>query len=211
VVDEARLAREALDQAVPLLAYDNRIPGFRGARSTYNLGVLSDDAALVQLGLDQLDDAIEQNLLFNSFSYLGTVAAVTRPGDPLFTRAIEYLDAGIQSGCTPVTRSAQLPATGARASHNVQGLVRAVRDLYVKAGRLGEARTIYNLALNLPGIEGLPLQGSPHRAPGERRRARRPVGRRRSDQRPQTDRHRLRRLRLLPLPLRSRPAYCFTG
>jgi len=42
VVDEARLAREALDQAVPLLAYDNRIPGFRGA-ATYNLGVLSDE------------------------------------------------------------------------------------------------------------------------------------------------------------------------
>jgi len=151
VVDEARLAREALDQAVPLLAYDNRIPGFRGA-ATYNLGVLSDDAALVQLGLDQLDDAIEQNLLFNSFSYLGTVAAVTRPGDPLFTRAIEYLDAGIQSGCTPVTDPRNC-GNGGRASHNLQGSFGLFADLYVKAGRLDEARTIYNLALNLPGIE----------------------------------------------------------
>ncbi len=151
VVDEARLAREALDQAVPLLPYDNRIPGFRGA-ATYNLGVLSDDDSLEQLGLAQLDDAIAQNFLFNSFAYLGTVATVTRPGDPLFAKAIEYLDAGIQSGCNPTTDPRNC-GNGGKASHNIQGSFTLFADLFTKAGRLDDARTLYSLALAFPGIE----------------------------------------------------------
>lgn len=150
-VDGSRLAREALDRAVPLLPYDNRIPGFRGA-ATYNLGVVTKDAALQQLGLDQLDDAIGENPLFNSFSYLGTVAAATRPGDPLFTRAIEYLEAGLASGCRPDTDPRNC-GNGGRAPHNIQGSFTLFGDLFTKAGRPEEAVPFYSLALGLPGTE----------------------------------------------------------
>lgn len=151
VIDESRLARDALDRAVPLLPDDDRIPGFRGA-ATYNLGVLSDDPALIQLGLDQLDDAVARNLLFNSFSYLGTVAISARPGDPLFARAIAYLDAGLASGCTPATDPRNC-GNGGRAAHNIQGAFALFGDLFTKAGRLDDARTFYGLALALPGSE----------------------------------------------------------
>jgi hypothetical protein len=151
VIDRSRLAREALDQAVPLLPDDNRIPGFRGA-ATYSLGVVSDDPTLVALGLAQLEAAVEANLLFNSFSYLGTVAAATRPGDPLFDQAIAYLDAGLASGCNPATDPRNC-GNGGRASHNIQGSFALFGDLFTKVGRLDDARAFYGLALNFPGIE----------------------------------------------------------
>lgn len=151
VVEQTRLAQAALDRAVPLLPFDDRIPGFRGA-ATYSLGVLTGDPTLVALGLDQLDAAIERNLLFNSFSYLGTVAAATRPGDPLFDRAIAYLEAGLASGCNPVSDPRNC-GNGGRAPHNIQGSFTLFGDLFTKAGRLGEARNFYELALGFPGIE----------------------------------------------------------
>jgi len=143
--------RTLRDHAGPLLPYDNRISGFRGA-AIYNLGIVSDDDSLAQLGLDQLDDAVAQNLLFNSFSYLGTVAATARPGAPLFARAIEYLDAGLASGCSPATDPRNC-GNGGRAAHNIQGSFALFGDLFTKAGRLDDARTFYALALNVPGIE----------------------------------------------------------
>jgi hypothetical protein len=141
VVEESRQARAALDQAVPLLPYDNRIPGFRGA-ATYNLGFFTGDADLVALGLSQLDDAMQANFLFNSFSFLGVVAPSVPPTDPLFARAIEYLDAGIDSGCSPFTDPRNCGNEG-RAPHNIQGSFLLFGDLYVKAGRLEDARKWY--------------------------------------------------------------------
>lgn len=151
VIQEAGLAREALDRAVPLLPDDDRIPGFRGA-ATYTLGVVSRDPGLIALGLAQLDEAIALNPLFNSFSYLGTVAAATRPGDPLFARAIAYLEAGLASGCSPATDPRNCGNEG-RAAHNLQGSFMLFGDLLAKAGRVAEARNFYGLALGFPGIE----------------------------------------------------------
>lgn len=148
-VEHVRQARTALDRAVPLLAHDDRIPGFRGA-ATYTLGVLDDDPELVALGLAQLDEAIEANFLFNSFSYLGTVAAATAPDDPLFAQAIVYLDAGIGSGCSPAT-DPRICGNEGRAPHNIQGSFLLFGDLYLKAGRLADARTWYEAARALAG------------------------------------------------------------
>ena len=143
-IEHVRRAREALDAAVPLLTADSRIPGFRGA-ATYTLGLVTDDPGLVALGLAELDAAIEANFLFNSFSYLGTVAAATTPDDPLFAQAIVYLDAGLDSGCNPAT-DPRICGNDGRAPHNIQGSFLLFGDLYLKAGRLDDARTWYNAA-----------------------------------------------------------------
>jgi hypothetical protein len=155
VVEESRQARAALDQAVPLLPYDSRIPGFRGA-ATYNIGFFTGDAALIGLGLSQLDDAIQANFLFNSFSFLGAVAPSVPPTDPLFARAIEYLDAGINSGCTPFSDPRNCGNAG-RAPHNIQGSFLLFGDLYVKAGRLDDARKWYGLIALFPDTATWPF------------------------------------------------------
>jgi hypothetical protein len=155
-IEEARLARLALDAAVPLLTYDNRIPGFRGA-ATYLLGFLTDDPVTVGSGLAQLDDAIEVNLLFNSFSYLGTVAPSVAPDDPLFAQAIAYLEAALNSGCTPFTDPRNCGNEG-RAPHNLQGSFLLFGDLFAKAGRVEQARGYYEFGLILPGIETWPFR-----------------------------------------------------
>ncbi len=151
VVAEARLASEALDRAAPLLAYDNRIPGFQGA-ATFTLGVLTDDLLVRQRGLDQLEASLAANFLFNSFSYLGAVAPAVGRDDPLFARAIEYLDAGIQSGCSPATDPRNC-GNGGRAAHNINGSFMLFGDLYLKAGRIADARNAYEFGLLLPGLE----------------------------------------------------------
>jgi len=151
VVAEARLASAALDRAAPLLAYDNRIPGFQGA-ATFNLGVLTDDPVVRQRGLAQLEASLATNFLFNSFSYLGAVAPTVGRDDPLFARAIAYLDAGIQSGCTPATDPRNC-GNGGRAPHNIQGSFTLFGDLYLKAGRSEDARRWYEFGLLIPGLE----------------------------------------------------------
>jgi hypothetical protein len=156
VVAESRLMRDALDAAVPLLPYDSRIPGFRAA-ATYTLGVVTADPQLQALGLAQFDSALDENFLFNSFSFLGAVAPAVRPDDPLFARAIAYLDAGIQSGCTPATDPRTCGNAG-RAPHNIQGSFLLFGDLNMKAGRLQQARDWYEFSLQFPGSAAWPAR-----------------------------------------------------
>lgn len=141
LIDDAAAARAALDVAVPLLADDNRIPGFRGA-ATYLAGFLAGDDDLAQTGVDQLRAAVAENLIFNSFSFVGTVAIAVAPDDPLFEESIGYLDAGASSGCSPFTEPTICGNEG-RAAHNIEGTGLLFGDLYAKNGDADEADNWY--------------------------------------------------------------------
>ena len=73
-------------------------------------------------------------------------------GDPLFARAVAYLDAGLASGCRPDTDPRNC-GNGGRAVHNIQGSFTLFGDLFTKAGRPEDAALFYSLAVSLPGSE----------------------------------------------------------
>ncbi len=143
---EIVLAQQALDAAVPLLPDDPRIPGFRGA-ATYTNGVLNGNDSLRALGLQQLRDSIPLYAKFNSFSFVGAVAPVVAPDDPLFEEAIGYIEAAIAS-CNPSVET-KICGNEGKAPHNLQGSLVLFGDLYAKAGNLQQALVYYRLAASL--------------------------------------------------------------
>ena len=134
---EIALAQQALDAAVPCFD-DPRIPGFRGAATDTN-GVLNGDESLRQLGPQQLRDSIPLYPKFNSFSFVGAVAPVVAPDDPLFEEAIGYIEAAIAS-CNPSVET-KICGNEGKAPHNLQGSLVLFGDLYAKAGDLQQARS----------------------------------------------------------------------
>ncbi len=143
-LDEAEAAHLAIDQAVPLMADDARIPGFAGAAG-YVFGVVSGDAPLEAAGIDQMREAILAFPEFNVFAFAGTVPGVVLPSDPLFAEAVDYLDFGLESGCSPFT-NATLCGNAGKAGHNVEGTGLLFGDIYAKAGNRAEALEWYEIA-----------------------------------------------------------------
>jgi hypothetical protein len=145
---EVAAAQSALDRAVPLLPQDRRVPGFRGA-ATYVNGVVQNDPDRVGLGLAQLRDAVQLYPEFNSFSFVGTVANIVPPSDPLFAEALSYIGDPLRGGCTPFNQP-EICGNAGKAPHNVQGALVLFGDLFAKGGNLGKAKTFYQLALSFP-------------------------------------------------------------
>lgn len=156
VLTEAALAQSALDEAVPKTPEDTRVPGFRGA-VTYLNGVLHQDEDRKQLGLQQLRAAVELYPDFNNFSFLGTVAPVVSPKDPLFAESLELVQKALVGGCTPDTQP-EICGNAGKAPHNTQGAFILFGDMYAKAGLPDQALPYYQLTLILPGIDTWPFR-----------------------------------------------------
>jgi hypothetical protein len=143
---EIAAAQAALDAAVPLLPADRRIPGFRGA-ATFMNGVVTPDAERMTLGLAQLRDAVALYPEFNNFSFVGAVAGVVPPTDPLFAEALGYIGDPLASSCNPFSQP-EICGNAGKAPHNVEGALVLFGDLFAKAGNLRNARFYYQLSLS---------------------------------------------------------------
>jgi len=151
-VDQIARASAALDNAVPLMPEDTRIPGFRAA-ATYVRGVMLGDADLETLGLSQLRAAFDLNPLFNSFDFIGTVPAIVSPDDPLMAEAVDYLEYALSpeglSRCTP-----NVCFNAGKAPHNIEGSFVLFGDIFAKAGQKDRASMYYRLSANFAAGSG---------------------------------------------------------
>lgn len=143
--EEIRRAQQALDRAVELVPEDRRIPGFRAA-ATYMLGVVEKNAALQELGLEQLRAAIALYPEFNSFDFIGTVAFVVPPNSPLYAEAMQYVGDPLNAACSPFTQP-EICGNAGKAPHNIEGSLVLFGDLFAKAGDASRAAGFYRLAL----------------------------------------------------------------
>ncbi len=143
-VDEALGARAALVAAVPLMADDARIPGFAGAAG-YVAGVVSGDAVLEAAALDEIRASITAYPEFNIFNFAGTVPGVVGQDDPLFAEAVDYLDLGVATGCSPFNNPTLCGNQG-KAAHNVEGTGLLFGDILAKAGDRDGAMGWYDIA-----------------------------------------------------------------
>ena len=141
---EIRAAHRALDAAVPLLADDRRIPGFRAA-ATYMVGFVTHDPSLVTLGLEQLRAAIALFPEFNNFDFIGVVAPTVTADDPLYAEVLAYVGDPLTAACSPFNQP-ELCGNLGKAPHNVEGALVLFGDLYAKAGDTAKARSYYRLA-----------------------------------------------------------------
>ncbi len=148
--DELNKAQAALDIAVSLLPDDLRVPGWRAA-ATWSAGTANEDADRIALGLDQLRAAIELYPLFNTFDFVG-ITAVTPPNDPLYAEALAYMDAALSGNCSPFT-DAEVCGNAGAAPHNVEGTGLLFGDIYLKGGRLEDARYWYELGLSYDALD----------------------------------------------------------
>jgi hypothetical protein len=141
---EGLAAQEPLDRAAELLARDTRIPGFRAATS-YSNGVEQNDAARLQLGMQQLEAAIDANPLFNSFDAFAVVAPILPASDPYYqNRILPLVDLVFRSAACVV----QLPEIcndAGMAPHNIEGTTLLLGDIDAKGGRLDSARLWYTI------------------------------------------------------------------
>jgi tetratricopeptide (TPR) repeat protein len=144
---EGLAAVEPLDRAVPLLANDTRIAGFRAA-ATYAAGYVQGDADRLARGLGLIDEAVAANTLFNAFDLFAVVAPVEPGmGDYYQTRVLPLVDAifsGDNLSC-PVTLP-EICSNAGMAPHNFEGTLILLGDIYAKGGRLANASLWYSIA-----------------------------------------------------------------
>lgn len=144
---EGLAAVEPLDRAVPLLANDTRIAGFRAA-ATYAAGYVQGDADRLARGLALIDEAVAANTLFNAFDLFAVVAPVEPGmGDYYQTRVLPLVDAifsGENLSC-PVTLP-EICSNEGMAPHNFEGTLILLGDIYAKGGRLSNASLWYSIA-----------------------------------------------------------------
>jgi hypothetical protein len=144
---EGLAAVEPLDRAVPLLANDTRIAGFRAA-ATYAAGYVQGDADRLARGLSLIDEAVAANTLFNAFDLFAVVAPVEAGmGDYYQTRVLPLVDAifsGENLSC-PVTLP-EICSNAGMAPHNFEGTLILLGDIYAKGGRLSNASLWYSIA-----------------------------------------------------------------
>ena len=144
---EGLAAVDPLDRAVPLLATDTRIAGFRGA-ATYAAGYVQGDADRLARGLNLIDEAVAANTLFNAFDLFAVVAPVEPGmGDYYQTRVLPLVDAifsGDNLSC-PVTLP-EICSNAGMAPHNFEGTLILLGDIYAKGGRLSNASLWYSIA-----------------------------------------------------------------
>jgi len=144
---EGLAAVEPLDRAVPLLANDTRIAGFRAA-ATYAAGYVQGDADRLARGLNLIDEAVAANTLFNAFDLFAVVAPVEPGmGDYYQTRVLPLVDAifsGENLSC-PETLP-EICSNAGMAPHNFEGTLILLGDIYAKGGRLANASLWYSIA-----------------------------------------------------------------
>ena len=144
---EGLAAVDPLDRAVPLLANDTRIAGFRAA-ATYAAGYVQGDADRRARGLALIDEAVAANTLFNAFDLFAVVAPVEPGmGDYYQTRVLPLVDAIFSSenlSC-PVTLP-EICSNAGMAPHNFEGTLILLGDIYAKGGRLSNASLWYSIA-----------------------------------------------------------------
>lgn len=150
--EEIARARAALDRAVELLPDDRRVPGFRGA-ATFTEGVVTGDGRRIEEGLAQLRASVALFPEFNSFSFIGAVAPVVGPSDPLFAEVMEYVGDPLTAACSPFTQP-EICGNAGKAPRNVEGSLVLFGDLFAKAGDARRATGFYTLAKAFPGAEG---------------------------------------------------------
>src|SRR2546427_9810570 len=115
---ELRAAQEPLDRAVVLLPLDTRVAGFRAA-ATYANGFVDGDAESIGRGLQQLDDAIAQNPLFDSFDLFAVVAPVVPGSSDFFrTRILGLVDFVLPDNLTCPFELPQICNNAGMAPHN---------------------------------------------------------------------------------------------
>ena len=153
---EIDAAQAALDAAVPLLPADRRVPGFRAA-ATYTAGVINDDPQRSARGLSQLREAIALYPEFNNFDFIGAVAPVVPPDDPLFQEVLQYVGDPLSGACTPFDQP-QICGNLGKAPHNVEGALVLFGDLFAKAGDRIRAAFYYRLSMT-----AYPTTGGPWR------------------------------------------------
>ena len=143
-IQDIRMAKQALDLAVPLVPSDLRIPGFRAA-ATYLVGVVTHDQSIAEEGLQQLRDAVALLPDFNNFDFIGTVGAVVSANDPLYQEVLQILGDPLNANCTPFN-DPELCGNFGTAPHNVEASLILFGDLFAKGGNLVKAKAYYNLA-----------------------------------------------------------------
>lgn len=129
-------AQEAFDAALPLLwngqAGDSRVPGFAAAAKYVN-GIAHGDVALVADGLADLDASVAVNPLFNLFDFVGVVAPVIRPTDPLYAKVIQTVDFALApDNLACLTEQPEICGNDGMAPHNLEGALVLFGDLYAK-------------------------------------------------------------------------------
>jgi hypothetical protein len=133
---EIDAANAAFDAALPLLwngtTGDSRVPGFAAA-ARYVQGVVRGDAAVIAQGLAELDASVAANPLFNLFDFVGVVAPVIRPTDPLYAKVIEIVDFALNADNRDcLTEQPEICANDGMAPHNLEGALILFGDLYGK-------------------------------------------------------------------------------
>jgi len=153
--EEMTAARDAFARALPLLysdgVGDTRALGFASG-ATYVAGVLNDDDALRAQGVAEMTVAADLNTLFNAFNPIGVVPPATSPSEPAYQETLHLLD-----DYFPVAARQCVSSDGVQgevcfndglAPHNLEGTFVFFGDVYAKAGRIEDARTRYQAALN---------------------------------------------------------------
>lgn len=142
---EGAAAQTPLDRAAELLALDSRIPGFRAA-ATYANGFTQGDPALLALGLERIDAAVEANPLFNAFDLFAVVAPVTPGSSAYFQDRILPLVDFVFSDPSCLATLPETCSNAGMAPHNFEGTLILLGDIYAKGGRLATAQVWYGLA-----------------------------------------------------------------
>ncbi len=156
---EVRDAQVHLDRAVELLPRDTRIPGFRAA-TTYANGFVHGDPTLVARGLQQLDESVAVNPLFDAFDLFAVVAPVV-PGasDYYQQRVLGLVDFILKDNLDCPAIVPHTCSNDGMAPHNFEGTLLELGDLYAKGGRLDDARLWYGIAQGVGRSFGYRYQG----------------------------------------------------
>jgi tetratricopeptide (TPR) repeat protein len=154
VKQEISEAQAALDAALPLLPTDRRVLGFHAA-AAYTNGVVTHDDDRIRLGLKQLHDAVTLFPEFNTFTFIGAVAPVVSPNDPLYQEVLQYVGRPLSVTC-PVSREPELCGNVGKAPHNIEGTFVLFGDVFAKAGDAQKAEGCYRLALSRFSTSGGP-------------------------------------------------------
>jgi tetratricopeptide (TPR) repeat protein len=157
---EGAAAQAPLDRAVPLLANDTRIAGFRAAALFAN-GYVQNDAAKLAQGRQLIEEAVDANPVFNSFDLFAVVAPVTPGTDPYFqNRIVPLVDAIFADNPTCPRTLPEICANGGMGPHNFEGSLLLLGDIYARGGRLTQAEGLYNLAKALGSASGYRYQST---------------------------------------------------
>lgn len=149
-VKHLQAAHRSFERALPLLwdadleRGDSRVPGF-AAVPVHLLGLVRGDASMQAEGLARLDAAVRVNPLFNNFN-LFALADVAAPDSPLFARVLDLALDVLGPGASCVVDQPEMCANDGLASHNLEGALVMLGDIYAKGGLEDEAHLAYTLA-----------------------------------------------------------------